>query len=186
MAVKTKRSKTERGFAVETFTDLLGHEISTQDSSSGRECRMWLGIDDVMPEVKNGDKWEPMEIPETHPGMCLIHNRLHINKKQARTIVSFLKQFIRHGKIKPFPEMIDQSYCEASVENETGNRLWLGCKEQPLLIIPADDRGWRPLPWPEDVEHRLYTRMLLDQERATVLVPILEHFIKNGSIWDYE
>lgn len=81
---------------------------------------------------------------------------------------------------------------ESSLATEAA--IWLGLEKANPQIMWADAKaagvetqascGWVPYPIPKEV--LLSTRMHLTQEQVADLIPILNHFVKTGSLPDIE
>jgi hypothetical protein len=80
--------KTERGFALGEFDDAYGKKCSIQKSSLASTDAIWLGVNNTGPlmgESKNQD---------------VEHGRMHLTKKEVRSLLPVLKRFVETGEIK--------------------------------------------------------------------------------------
>ncbi|WP_072728362.1 hypothetical protein [Paenibacillus sp. NAIST15-1] len=96
-----EKGRTNRGFTVINFTDLYDVKCSLQKSSLATEDAVWLGVDYVDPKIlasktpQGGTGWVPYEIPED----VLLTTRMHLNREQAKELVSALNVFIETGDL---------------------------------------------------------------------------------------
>lgn len=102
-----KLKKSPRGWKYAEFKDRYGATCSIQESSSGEEASLWLGVDDVEPKVLASQAssvgvqtnetcgWVPYPIPEE----VLLSSRMHINIKMAKELVKHLNKFIKTGHL---------------------------------------------------------------------------------------
>lgn len=105
--MKIKQTKTERGFALNEFTDRYGAKCSIQKSSLATEDAIWLGIDDPDPQimaskaasfgVKTNETtgWVPYPIPEE----VSINTRMHLTQAQVKKLLPILQKFVETGEI---------------------------------------------------------------------------------------
>jgi len=90
-----KTKKTNKGFYLNEFQDHYLINCSLQKSSVGG-C-VWLGVDDVEPEIMvKGAGWQPYDIPKE----VLLHSRMHLNKKQVKSLIIRLQNWIDNGTFK--------------------------------------------------------------------------------------
>ncbi|WP_020403765.1 hypothetical protein [Gracilimonas tropica] len=102
-----KKQKTDRGFDLYKFEDSYGAKCSMQKSSAAFEDKVWLGVDDPDPKIlasqaskfgikttkRNG--WVEYPIPKE---VSMI-TRMHLNKKQVKSLVWVLIKFLITGRI---------------------------------------------------------------------------------------
>lgn len=114
-----EHSKSQRGFDVRTFTDRNGHECSVQCSSAidfevrgGYEnpgtSYLYIGIDDAAPVIMASDAhrhgvqttetvgWVPYPVPDA----VLMHTRMHLSRKQVRSLIKTLNHWLKHGDLE--------------------------------------------------------------------------------------
>lgn len=87
-----KVNKTDRGFFIINFTDSYGVKCSLQESSNVIP-HVWLGVDDVEPELLGSDGWKPYDIPE----QVFLNSRMHLSVEQAAALIPYLKEFVKTG-----------------------------------------------------------------------------------------
>lgn len=101
--------RTQRGFGKVKFKDGYGNECSIQQSSSAMDDYLWIGTDNakgtavvmavdaercgVHTDQRYG--WVPFPIPEP----VLIHDRMHLNRKDVRKLVKRLNLWLRTGEL---------------------------------------------------------------------------------------
>lgn len=102
-----KKTKTDRGFALNEFTDYYGLNCSIQKSSLATEDAIWFGINDpkmkimakeahlVGIETEETTGWIDIEIPE----QVLIDSRMHLTREQVIEILPILQKFAKTGEI---------------------------------------------------------------------------------------
>ena len=102
-----KDRKTERGFDLTEFKDCYGAKCSLQKSSTATEDRIWLGINDADPQIMvskaaaNGiepigqNGWMKFPVPED----VLFNTRMHLNRKQVKKLLPYLKRFVKTGEL---------------------------------------------------------------------------------------
>lgn len=103
------RRLTGRGFVRYEFQDLYGHASSLQKSSLVEPECIWLGVDDLQPQVLHGDAralgidtdatcgWVPYPIPD-----CVnLHSRMHLSQDQVKALLPALQYFAEHGELPP-------------------------------------------------------------------------------------
>ena len=99
--------KTIRGFEVQHFEDDYGLDCSIQESSSV-EPHIWLGVhkpphkivwdsaEKYGIEIREKAGWYDYPIPND----VLVESRMHLSRKQAKTLAKKLMYFSRHGVLK--------------------------------------------------------------------------------------
>lgn len=78
---------TYRGFRIGKFEDHNGHACSVQESSADPLDKLWLGMDDPLPEHLG------------EPQGC----RAHLTREQIMELIPMLQYFVDHGRL-PEPE----------------------------------------------------------------------------------
>jgi hypothetical protein len=100
-------TKTERGFAINKFTDRNGEACSLQKSSIATEDCVWFGVDDANPQmfIPYGDPaWRPLPMPELPDGgHFMFTTRMHLTREQVRDLLPALQHFVETGDL-PEPE----------------------------------------------------------------------------------
>lgn len=100
--LKVKIKTTYRGFALIEFNDLYGTQCSMQKSSLANDEAIWLGIDDADPKImasktiEGGTGWVKYPISED----VSLSTRMHLNRQQAKDLVSLLNVFIETGEVE--------------------------------------------------------------------------------------
>lgn len=102
------KKTTERGFDIYVFKDSYGVECSLQKSSSAFEDKIWLGVNDVKPEIMVTDAkklgidtngktvgWMPHPIPNE----VAFTNRMHLTQEQVEELIPILQRFVETGEI---------------------------------------------------------------------------------------
>lgn len=98
-APKVKIRATKRGFDRGEFFDQMGEACSIQESSLATDSCIWLGINEVVPQVfVPGDGWKPVELP-TH-GEVLKSGRMHLTQKQVAALLPLLQKFVETGRLR--------------------------------------------------------------------------------------
>lgn len=99
-----EKKKTARGFGYYDFEDSYGMKCSIQESSSGEENKIWLGIDE--PTVKVLASAHPELTKETVgwvdvplPSDVNIHGRMHLNREQVEALLPLLNHFAKTGDL---------------------------------------------------------------------------------------
>ena len=102
-----KRTRTQRGFTYNEFTDDYGQECSLQRSSSACVDRVWLGVNNADPKVMaskaaaNGVNtvkttgWVEYPLPED----VSLSTRMHLNRRQSIVLAFKLICFWLTGKV---------------------------------------------------------------------------------------
>lgn len=96
-----EKSKTNRGFALCTFTDLYGAQCSIQKSSLADDDAILFGIDDADPKImasktpKGGTGWVKYSIPND----VLLTTHMHLNREQVAELLPVLQKFVDTGEI---------------------------------------------------------------------------------------
>jgi hypothetical protein len=79
-------------------------------------------------------------------------------------------------------EFSDASAVACSLQessNAMQSCVWLGCNDaNPMVLEPG--RGWQPVPMPKD--YLANTRMQLNQQMVSWLLPYLQHFAATGRL----
>lgn len=96
-----KKRVTERGFAIQEFTDFYGVKCSLQKSSLATEDAIWLGVTDANPQIlashtpEGGRGWVPYHIPaDVH-----LSTRMHLTRAQAKEVIDALQVFVDTGEL---------------------------------------------------------------------------------------
>ena len=92
---KIKIKKTERGFSFGEFIDRYGAKCSIQKSSIATEDCIWLGINEVDPQVMAPGGWQKFEIP----GDVLLNAKMHLTKNQVKELLPLLQSFVTTGEL---------------------------------------------------------------------------------------
>jgi len=79
--MKTKH--TARKFNLIEFDDLYGQHCSIQKSSLATDNAIWFGVDNTGEEMGNKD----------------VNERMHLNQKQAKALLSILEEFVKNGEL---------------------------------------------------------------------------------------
>ena len=87
--------KTERGFAIEKFTDRYGAKCSIQKSSLAFEDCIWIGIDTPDPKIMSSEGWMPYELPKE----VLINSRMHLTREMVVELLPALIKFAKTGNL---------------------------------------------------------------------------------------
>jgi len=104
---------THNGFGLGKFIDNYGIKFSIQESSAGSDARIWLGVDDVKPEIL-ASKAHIYDIPTTEttgwiaypiPDDVLLHSRMNLNQEMAKELITILQHFVETGKLPRQPQM---------------------------------------------------------------------------------
>lgn len=102
-----EKKRTDRGFDVYKFEDSYGAKCSLQKSSAAFEDKIWIGVDHPDPKIMASDArrlgiktnkrngWVDYPLPKE----VSIITRMHLNKKQARSLVWILIKFVFTGRI---------------------------------------------------------------------------------------
>lgn len=107
-----KIGKTERGFEKGKFIDDYGMECSIQKSSNATENCIWLGVDDVKPQLMSSDAirlglrkrtfdendngWVAFKIPKE----VLLSTRMHLTQEQVKDLLPMLQKFAETGELE--------------------------------------------------------------------------------------
>ena len=107
MTPQMKRTATERGFDLITFTDRYGTKCSLQKSSLATEDAIWLGPDNADPVVLHGNAkslgvktdatsgWVPYPVPD-----CVhMTTRMHLTIDQVKVLLPYLQHFVDTGEL---------------------------------------------------------------------------------------
>ena len=98
---RTPFTFTNRGFALYNFLDRYGMKCSMQDSSIATEDCFWLGIDDPEPRILvRGKGWQDVPVPDN----AFWVSRMHVNRRLARQLYTWIGRFLRHGTVTPRKE----------------------------------------------------------------------------------
>lgn len=96
-----KKGVTERGFALHEFTDAYGVQCSLQKSSLATADAIWLGVDNVNPQImasdtpEGGTGWVPYLIPAN----VHLTNRMHLTREMAKELIDALQVFVDTGNL---------------------------------------------------------------------------------------
>ena len=115
--IKIKRNgrNFETGKFIDTYTgkfiDRCGYECSIQKSSNATEDCIWLGIDDVNPQImsidairmglrqrtfdENDNGWVKFEIPKE----VLLSTRMHLTREHVKELLPILQKFVETGEL---------------------------------------------------------------------------------------
>lgn len=91
---------TDRGFNLYEFKDTYGESCSLQESSS-INARIWLGINDPMPQImaskvqEGGVGWVNYPL---HPDVS-ISSRMHLSQEQVKALLPLLQEFAETGRL---------------------------------------------------------------------------------------
>ena len=83
-------TQTSRGFGLAEFKDLMGNTVSTQDSSSAEQAKIWFGC-----ETKNkAFVWKDNELVpyQFERGDVSIADRLHLNQPKVQRLKNIINQ----------------------------------------------------------------------------------------------
>lgn len=95
------KEKTYRGFDFASFTDYYGSKCSLQKSSLVDAEAIWLGVDDVQPQImasrtpEGGVGWVPFHIPDD----VNLTTRMHLTREQVAELIPHLQKFVDTGDI---------------------------------------------------------------------------------------
>lgn len=84
-----KRTTTHRGFAYNEFEDVSGTKCSLQKSSSVCEDRIWLGANEIGLQefvAYRDPAWQRVELENTQRHHYIANNRMHLNRRQSKTL----------------------------------------------------------------------------------------------------
>lgn len=107
LIMKIKLGTTDRGFPIGEFKDQYGISCSIQKSSLATKDCIWLGVDDVDPQilaqlasahgVKTNEStgWVKYPIPKE----VLMTTRMHLTRKQVRKLLPLLHNFVETGEL---------------------------------------------------------------------------------------
>lgn len=96
-----KIKQTNRGFDIAKFKDRYGAECSLQKSSLATEDCIWLGIDNVDPQIMiEGRGWQPYNIPPE----VMLSSRMHLNREMVAKLLPILQLFVKTGELTPPPQ----------------------------------------------------------------------------------
>jgi len=101
-----KIEKTQRGFAIGSFTDRNNNRCSIQKSSLATEDAIWFGVNDANPVMfaeptPNGGVeseykvWVKYPIPES----VSLSTRMHLTQDQVKLILPSLQHFAETGEL---------------------------------------------------------------------------------------
>jgi hypothetical protein len=78
-----KSKKTIRGFTLIEFDDLYEQKCSLQKSSIATTDAIWFGVDNTGERLGDKD----------------VNNRMHLNRKQVKTLLPYLIKFVETGEL---------------------------------------------------------------------------------------
>ena len=87
--------KTQRGFSKIEFKDRYGVSCSLQKSSLADEDCIWLGVDQIKPEILHEGKWIPYPIPTD----VFLSSRMHLTQEQVKDLLPYLLHFAEKGEL---------------------------------------------------------------------------------------
>lgn len=105
--MKTRKTKTQRGFDLIEFSDRYNAKCSLQKSSLAFEDAVWFGVDDADPKIMAVDAsahgvatnatngWVKYPIPDA----VLLNTRMHLTRKQVATLLPALQHFVATGDL---------------------------------------------------------------------------------------
>lgn len=113
---KLRIKKTNRGFALGEFVDRYGAKCSIQKSSLATEDCIWLGVDEVEPQIMardamalgRSDLLNPPSDPERHNGWVKypipeevsLNARMHLTREMVAELLPQLQNFVKTGYLK--------------------------------------------------------------------------------------
>jgi len=100
---KIEESKTQRGFALNTFTDMYDTPCSIQQSSLATENALWVGVDDADPQILackvNGgipNGWVKYPLPED----VHLTTRMHLSEEMVVALIQKLQHWLDTGELQ--------------------------------------------------------------------------------------
>jgi hypothetical protein len=88
--------RTERGFAIDHFTDRNGVRCSIQKSSLADEDCIWLGCVDPDPKTfVPGKSWQSHKLPP----QTICNTRMHLTVEQVEALLPLLQHFVATGEL---------------------------------------------------------------------------------------
>lgn len=91
-----KVGTTNRGFSLGEFKDEYGYKCSIQKSSLATKSCIWLGVDDIKPQILiPGQGWSQYELPSN----VYYHSRMHLTMEQVRDLIPILQKFADTGDL---------------------------------------------------------------------------------------
>jgi hypothetical protein len=90
-----KVEKTDRGFAIIEFKDRYDNPCSLQKSSLATDEAIWLGVDDIKPQILEEGQWVRFPLPAN----VVFHNRMHLTRDQVSELIPHLQKFVETGEI---------------------------------------------------------------------------------------
>lgn len=98
---RIKLEATNRGFYHGEFIDRYGEKCSIQESSLATERCIWLGVNNVFPQVLGpvGTGWQPVPLP---PG-ATTSGRMHLNQQMVKDLLPLLQHFAETGDLPAEP-----------------------------------------------------------------------------------
>ena len=99
--------RTQRGFSLLKFKDSYNNPCSLQKSSAMSDDYIWLGVDDLNPQIMALDAprfgiqttqdcgWVPYPIPKE---VCM-WNRMHLSREQVKELLPHLQRFVETGEL---------------------------------------------------------------------------------------
>jgi hypothetical protein len=90
-----KLEATNRGFYHGEFIDQYGVKCSIQESSLATEHCIWLGINDVFPQVQVDGLWQKVPLP---PGAAT-GGRMHLTREMVKNLLPLLQHFVETGEL---------------------------------------------------------------------------------------
>lgn len=94
-----KLEATNRGFYHGEFIDRYGAKCSIQESSLATERCIWLGVNEVIPQVMGPVGWQPAPLPEG----AMIGARMHLNQQMVKDLLPLLQHFAETGDLPAEP-----------------------------------------------------------------------------------
>jgi hypothetical protein len=96
-----KLEATNRGFLKGEFIDQYGEKCSIQKSSLATEECIWLGVNEVIPQVLGpvGTGWQPVPLPKG----AMTGGRMHLNRQMVRDLLPLLQHFAETGELPEAP-----------------------------------------------------------------------------------
>jgi hypothetical protein len=142
-------AKTARGFNFGSFKDINGVECSIQESSIATEVCLWLGVNDVNPQIMASDaKRLGLDVGEAKNGWCrlpvpkevIFSNRMHLTRHQVETLVNTMQYWLENDRLPSDGLCIDPPVeLDSSFYHEAADRCFVleNSVEEHLLKHPA-------------------------------------------------
>lgn len=96
--------RTERGFALVSFSDVNGVQCSLQKSSLATEDAIWLGANEIgLRHFQAGTGWSDVPTPHTVSDHFVANTRMHLTRDQVAALLPALNRFAETGELDAAP-----------------------------------------------------------------------------------